>query len=83
MSRIFLLVLALLALSCGGIENEVRRAGSRCEARIDSKMAEFKEQVDDICLTKEEVLQLLRQLNRPDRPASHPEPSLPNGLPGR
>ena len=55
---IFFVVISLMLFGCGGIERKIENAGNKCEDEI----AKILENVGDICLTKEEILDLVRSI---------------------
>lgn len=50
--------ISLMIFGCG-IEGKIDDAGTRCE----DKISELLEGVEDICLTKEEILELINSIN--------------------
>ena len=58
-------ILILVLISCGieqDIKKEIRRSSQRCEQRIDKKISEIEEKYDNRCITKEDLLTVLKAL---------------------
>ena len=58
-------IFALTLVSCS-IERDIRReaakASQRCEQRIDEMIAEIEEKYEDYCISKEDLLNVLKNL---------------------
>ena len=58
-------IFALTLISCGikqDLKKEVRKVAQKCEQRIDEKIAEIEEKYEDYCISKEDLLNVLKNL---------------------
>lgn len=65
MTKLIGCIFALTLVSCSieqDIKREAAKASQRCEQRVDEMIAEIEEKYEDYCISKEDLLNVLKNL---------------------